>query len=343
MALLNWFFRKAAPSLSLGNAEVPPSVSAVHVPPSSPAKKPDSAIEVQDIGADMLSIPRLKFYGQYRRSPNRRFRLAWRDGEGQRDGARSSGEGQYLLLDGDLPVVNGCMQRPSDGRVANNGTFILNDWHFTSQLTGTFWAFRADGSVILSQYFAANLLNNGLSNDGNFAACHTCNSESETDSAVLALFDLEHGTELARFRPESGWPSDYTFAPEARIIRLCYANEDTNFAYNFAGSFLERDKWINAGLMRSDLYLIRRLLDESSGKPDESLARRILTSIDVGLSQEGRRDDQLQALGWRLRGEAHESLGEFTDALQSYEKALTLNPKIGLKRRVAQIKKILVS
>ncbi|MEI9966035.1 MAG: hypothetical protein WDM92_16720 [Caulobacteraceae bacterium] len=84
---------------------------------------------------------------------------------------------------------------------------MLNDWRFSQELTGTFWAFNPDGSKILSQTFEANLFNNGLSADGALAACHTCNSGNEADSAVLTIFDLAVGQELTRFRAESGWPN----------------------------------------------------------------------------------------------------------------------------------------
>ncbi|EFI53115.1 hypothetical protein [Afipia sp. 1NLS2] len=127
--------------------------------------------------------------------------------------------GHYVLIDDDRIVAHGRMQRPNDGKVADNGNFILNDWRFAAELSGTFWAFKADGSPILSQPFAANLFNNGLSADGTFAACHTCNSGSEPDSAVLAIFDLSRGKELTRFRAESGWPNTYEFLVDERTVR----------------------------------------------------------------------------------------------------------------------------
>ncbi|MNR53406.1 hypothetical protein D3C85_1734180 [compost metagenome] len=49
-------------------------------------------------------------------------------------------------------------------------------------------------------------------------------------------------------------------------------------------------------------------------------------------------------LAWRpnalkVQGLAHEALGEQRDAIQIYEEAIALNPKIGVKRRLDALKK----
>lgn len=53
-------------------------------------------------------------------------------------------DGRYLLIDDDRLVVDARMQRPQDGKVADDGTFILNDWGDSDALSGTFYAFRSD-------------------------------------------------------------------------------------------------------------------------------------------------------------------------------------------------------
>jgi hypothetical protein len=344
MALFGWLFGTRPKLQHTGTSKAqPPGGAPIRAAPARPAKKSAALPEIRDLGSDMLAIPALDFFGVYRRSPNGRFRVAWRDGHGERGGARDAGEGHYVLIDGDQIVAQGRMQRPNDGKIADNGNFILNDWRFTAELSGTFWAFKADGSPILSQPFGANLFNNGLSADGTFAACHTCNSGSESDSAVLAIFDLTRGEELTRFRAESGWPNNYEFLPDKRIIRLGYANGEGEFAYTLNGEFIERDRWIGARLERGDLHMVRSLLDEADGKPERNLATRLLAAVDAGLSHANWRDDQSQAIGWRLRGEVLQSMGAPSEALECYEKALKLNPKIGIKRRVGQLQKVLAA
>lgn len=79
--------------------------------------------------------------------------------------------------------------------MADNGTFTLNDWRFTSALAGTFLAFRADGSPIIAHDFAANIYESGLSPDGRLAVCQACNASNSEDSSRLVIFDLEAGVE----------------------------------------------------------------------------------------------------------------------------------------------------
>ena len=41
----------------------------------------------------------------------------------------------------------------------------------------------------------------------------------------------------------------------------------------------------------------------------------------------------------KVQGLAHEMLGQFPQAIEVYEEAITLNPKIGVKRRLDALKK----
>ena len=186
------------------------------------AEAPEQQAAEGSLFDHFLQLPSYNFFGQRSLSPNKRFTLAWSDADesGLRGGARSSGMGRYLLLDGQEVILQGRMERPNDGKVANNGIFILNDWEFTSELSGVFFAFRADGTRILSRRFKANLYNNGLSANGRLAVCQTCNSPSSDDSSVLAVFDLSTGKEIAAWVPESGWATVYNFPSDHETIRL---------------------------------------------------------------------------------------------------------------------------
>lgn len=88
------------------------------------------------------------------------------------------------MLEHDRLICEGRLERPQDGKVANDGTFILNDWMFGEGLKGRLVAFRRDGTAILARDIAANLMSNGLSNDGQFAICQTANAPGSPDSCV---------------------------------------------------------------------------------------------------------------------------------------------------------------
>jgi hypothetical protein len=163
---------------------------------SFPVKHPlappsEIVMEPSAFGTNFIEIRSRKFFGQCSRSPNNRYTLAWRDAN--HVGADPTSEfGRYLLTDGSTVVADGKMARPNDGHVADNGNFVLNDWGDRPILSGTLWAFQANGKRILSRTFTANLFNNGLSADGALAVSQTCNSNS-TDSSLLTVFDLVKG------------------------------------------------------------------------------------------------------------------------------------------------------
>ena len=118
-----------------------------------------------DSDGKFLSIQTLGYFGQCRRSANGQYVLTRRDSadDGSHGGARGRTGPRYLLLENERIVVDGRLERPNDGKVSDTGTFVLNDWHFlSSELSGTFCAFRKDGTPIVRQRYEANLYNNGL-------------------------------------------------------------------------------------------------------------------------------------------------------------------------------------
>ena len=97
-------------------------------------------------------------------------------------------------------IAEGAMPRPNDGKVADDGLFILNDWGAIESLNGTFWAFNPDGTKRFSRSFKANLFKYGLSTDGRFAACQTANAPHD-DGGSLFIFELIAGSRSPPWKP----------------------------------------------------------------------------------------------------------------------------------------------
>jgi len=210
---------------------------------------------------------------------------------------------------------------------------------FTSELRGTFCAFRKDGAPIVRQRYEANLYNNGLSEDGHFACCQTCNSGSETDSSVLTIFDLIAAKEISRFMPESGWASGYDFSNPG-LIKLEYPDRKA-VGYSVTGEFVDRGRWIEDGLARGDLLIIGQAAREAADPLSMDDADRLIQACDVGLRDRMWRDPQWQAQGLRVKAECYDRTGRLSDALRNYQQALAANPKVGVKRRAQQVEKLL--
>ncbi|MBX3562651.1 MAG: hypothetical protein KF780_12675 [Sphingomonas sp.] len=278
-------------------------------------------------------MPEIDFVGRRATSANGRFALLWRDrhwAEGQ------AVTGRYLLIDGDAVLLDERMARPQDGKVADDGTFVLNDAGDDPGLSGTFRAFRSDGGVIVSRDYSANLLNNGLSDDGRLAVCQTANAPGSPDSSVLSVFDLVARTETANWTAESGWAASYEFPEGGTRIRMVRPDRPS-LDYSIDGEFIDRRLWLRDEVVRGSLYVIRKALAEGeavTGLTHEDLRRGAKRAIADG-------DRRLVGEAWRLLGEIEEAAADPPAALAAYERALAADPKVGVARRAGALRRAL--
>ena len=280
-----------------------------------------------------MTVPELDLVGQRSVSPNGRYTLIWQDRGWTGDS--SDPRGRYLLLDGGSLVADARMGRPQDGKVADNGTFILNDWGDSQQLSGTFHAFRGDGSSIISHSYSANLLNNGLAPDGRLAVCQTCNAPGSADGSILTVFNLEAGTIVAAWTAESGWANDYEFPGSERVRML--RGDRPPLDYCLYGEFVDRRLWLRDEVARGTLHVIRKALAEGETTTGLSLDDLRVGVRRVAATVEG--DARSRADAWRLAGEIEEMAGDEAAALKAYERALALDPKVGVAKRAATLRK----
>ena len=298
----------------------------------------EGRLYIEEFGHNLVSIDALDFIGHQAVSPNRRYRLIWADRtpDGSRGGNRNEGHGSWSLLLDDRIVATGRLERPQEGCVADNGTVILHDWMFGEGLQGRFVAFAPDGSQLVSQQFAANLMSNSLSPDGNFAICQTANAPGSADSCRYMLFDLAAGREMARWEVETGWAEHYEWDCEDRRVYLCMKDSE-RVGYDFTGCMVEREAWQLRRIGAGDLNVIQSILVATSAD-DHPLRSEIIGGLGVAA-----RDGEVwqQARAYRLLGELHEQADEIAKAVKAYDAALTIDPKVGVARRVEQLRKTL--
>ena len=155
-----------------------------HMPQLPPPQGPAGPVSP----ANFIEIPSRKFHGECVRSGSTCYTLAWSAGDdtGSPGEDCRTGHGRYYLMKGDRVIAEGAMAWPNDGKVADNGTFILNDWGHGDGLKGTFRAFNSLGQKLVVRHFRANLFNNGISPDGRFAACQAFNAPDSSDSGAPA-------------------------------------------------------------------------------------------------------------------------------------------------------------
>lgn len=301
------------------------------------AVRPDPGkLEIDEFGHGLVSIDALGFMGHYARSPDGRYRLIWADRspDGRRGGYREAGHGMWSLLRDDRLAISGKAERPQDGKVADNGTFIISDWMFGEGLQGTFLAFGPDGRLRVAQRIAANLISNSLSPDGRHAICQTANAPGSPDSCHYILFDLDSGQEKARWEAETGWAEDYTWDCAGQQLFL-HMRDGEKVAYDYTGTMVDREGWQRRRIAAGDLQVIRAITT-ASGNIDEELRHAIMAGLATA-ARDG--DIWSQALAFRHLGEMHESAGELEKAISAYDDALAIDPRIGVARKVEQLRK----
>jgi tetratricopeptide (TPR) repeat protein len=76
---------------------------------------------------------------------------------------------------------------------------------------------------------------------------------------------------------------------------------------------------------------------KTSATPDN--ARKALKSTDAALAEGAKDRSDWAATAHRVRGEAYELLGQPREALEAFDQALSLDPKIGVKKRATALRK----
>jgi hypothetical protein len=286
----------------------------------------------------------MDFFGPYSESKNGKFLIAWSDADREKGigGFREGGEGSYILAEDAVVVVSGRLQRPNDGKVADNGAFIINDWMFGEGLKGTFYAFDRLGNQLVQHRFAANLFNNGIAEDGTFAVCQCAFNSDTEDGGVLAFFELLKGILLWKTQPEPGWADSYGFDLERKELILRY-REKGEYRYTFTGQFVDKEKWeverLNFASAFELSFIAKERLKQKGSSLGEEDAKEILSLLHSALVKGLDEYPNEKATIYRSVGEIKESLGNISEAILNYELALELNSKVGVKRRLEALKR----
>ncbi len=296
----------------------------------------DQAQDVHD--PQHIQYEGLDFFCELDVSQNGRWTLAWSDSHPRIGGGhRTKGLGAYFLLDDNLLVVAGRLERPNHGKVSNSGILIINDWLFTDQLRGRFYAYTHTGEEIITEELAANLFNNGISESGRLAVCQTCNSDS-SDGNKLVVFDLQAAEIASRICPDNGWAEDYEFDEDRSLIHLLYEG-DRSYAYSVDGRFVDRERWEIERIEYASGYelvsiaeeRVKRFDEPSKGELDETI-QLLEKALQSDISE------NYQAMAHRLLGELWAKMDEISKAINELERAIEINPKVGAKRLLGKLK-----
>lgn len=271
------------------------------------------------------------FMGEFHQSLNNQFILAWED---------RNDKGRYILLEHGKVKLQAKMKRPNNGMVSNSGIFTLSDWT-SINMRGVFYVINADGETLIQRRFKANIGYTGISDNGLFAVCQTLKSDDESDSSKLFFFDVKNRKLLWKKCPETGWAKSYRFDTNYKVLYLLH-DENRAYRYTFEGLFIDSD------LYRSDCIDIGNSIEflEAAKERKEKLYAvnsdpreydSLIASLKNGLQRFS--DPNTESKIHRFLGEILLLQGNNSEAIEHFEIALELNPKVGVKKLLEKLKK----
>jgi len=292
---------------------------------------------------DFVEIPSIGFFGLCKKSHSGEWIISWSDSDDQqhRSGYRESGHGRYVLYNAtqDKIVLQGKLERPNSGNVANNGNFSIEDWHFGGDLSGIFYVFSANGSKLIKKRLEANIFNSGISNSGRYAICQTANAPTSDGNRLIA-FDVENTTQLFSIHPTTEWADKYKFIEDESYFAVVI-NKIGTFRYDIQGNFIDLAKY-DAARLQSDRFEVALLAakeilkkPELSNQQAQAALKAVLRARALGADK----DQSWKAEALKIQGSAHEFLSNKEEALSAFDEALKINPKIGVKRRADSLRK----
>lgn len=293
---------------------------------------------------NFISIPSIGFFGQFKASSSGEWIIGWSDSDpgGRIGGHRDSGHGKYVLYNTaeNKLALQGQLERPNSADVANNGSFSIEDWHFGSELSGTFYVFSCSGDELIKKKFSANILNSAVSDNGLLAACQTANAPPGCDGDLLVGFSLKNGNEAFSINPPTGRAGAYEFDEVNSRFGVVLKGIGT-FFYSSDGVLLEPRNFDLARL-RSNKYEISLFASEEIVKSDKSsqeLVEEALSASSKALINGAEENSHWKAIALKVKGMAHDRLGNHEEALTAFDAALEINPKVGVKRKADAIRK----
>ena len=301
------------------------------------------------LSGNTLKIPSINFIGRCATSPNGRFVLGWQDadyrgmGSGYyRGGFRKSGHGRVVLLrDGEFHWE--CdLERPNDGAVANTGHVVVNDWGFGLTPRGKFWAFDSEGHTILCESFRSTIFSIGITEDGSVAYCTGSTVKPGPGTERLFVYSTQNHSLLFN-SPLHPWRiigitnRGAEIAITTQYERLNYSLDGTILG---SGEFLAEGvtKTLESNRLEELLFVARHFLDESRVGSLSSESRELLMQVLSKIASEGNSPDYREAAEREL-GEIAFRRGDKLTALAHLRNAITLNPKVGVKRLISQLEK----
>jgi len=277
-------------------------------------------------------------------SSNRRHCAVALEGNGSSEGV------VMLRTDGDI-AWRLSAPRPNNTTVGNFGRVAFENWGgFDSPTTKCeLFIVDPDGNVAFAQDYEANSRKSGLSDDGNLAWITTARSTSG-DSNRLYVYDVEKEETLVDAPLPQVGVEEVRRGQTANEIIVTIMGEELSFRDGTLKDDSHENKdaleWKREERQIASPTSPAILADAAKSRLeriDRLSEKQIRDTLDALNSYDGSGNDRGWAKYHRRYGELCLKLGRKQEALQRFNQALDLYPKVGVKRKRKALRKELSS
>lgn len=227
------------------------------------------------------------------------------------------------------------LERPNDCIVNNNGTVICCDWLNSEELTGKFYVFDKFGMELFSFTTKANLGICQISENSKIALFETANSDNN-DGHKVFIVDVFSKKIIEKFEKPIYFRKAIFYTNRKEIILKDKDNFD--FLIDYKGNQLNEKNYDNKILENGN---VRDIIFHFEDKPEEIKYNH--TKYLIFLKKILEINDEENPYGtdliYRNLGEFYEKKGNISKTIECWEKAVEINPKVGIKRRLNKYKK----
>jgi len=272
------------------------------------------------------------FYGTEKYSSNGAYCVSYSDGYYNDDKWKN---GDIALVKGKTFLFKKKLQRPNECAVSNNGIVICCDYLNSDESIGKIIIFDNKGEVLFTRKTKANLGMCSISDNGTTALFETYGSEN-SDSNSIFLVDTVTKSITAQFERPYAFNSA-SIDSTSKLIQL-KNHKDFIFEIDFEGNQTNLQDYENQIMTRGSTYdrlcLFQSKTDEEKFKDEAylNILKSALTDNDASYSFG---QDRI----YRMLGEFYEANNDREKTIEHWEKAVQINPKVGIKRKLDSLKK----
>ena len=274
------------------------------------------------------------FHGTTEHSPNKEYSVTYADGYLNN---KKWINGEIALMQGSALLFKKKLQRPNSCHVSNDGIIICCDWlNEEDEIpSGMVMIFNNTGERIFTKKMTANLGECAISANSKIATFETFGSKTQ-DSNQIFVVDLEKTTIFKKFPTPYPFNSAEIDTENERIKLKDYRG--FVFEIDYEGNQTNRIAYENQVLCEGSVFdklLIYKDKSNDIKFRDENYLHLLIQALETKAPPSSFERDVI----YRKIGEYYEASGDTIKTIENWEKALTINPSVGIKRKFDSLKK----